>query len=157
MEFMYNNSISPLRQHVSLQSHCMKSKTGMFHESYSVWLQMHSRRAALDVHEFDGRFQGAPAHFKVTSVIGHVLSIDFPAKFQSWETTEPSSLFDAPTIKSESNPKVYSLSCMQGRNHDLQGLLCTCLQIQHPIGHQMLSKHCSCKLVATAVPASNAA
>ncbi|KAK9856828.1 hypothetical protein WJX84_005321, partial [Apatococcus fuscideae] len=69
--------------------------------------KMHSRRAALDVHEFEGRFRGAPAHYKVTSVIGHVLSIDFPAKYQSWETTEPSTLFDAPTIKSESNPKAH--------------------------------------------------
>ena len=64
----------------------------------------------MDVHEYDGRFQGDAAHFKVTSVIGHVLSIDFPAKYQSWETTEPSSLFDAPTIKSEANPKVRKAS-----------------------------------------------
>jgi len=42
----------------------------------------------------------------MTSVIGHVLSIDFPAKFQNWDTTDPSTLFDAPTLKNESNPKV---------------------------------------------------
>ena len=35
-----------------------------------------------------------------------VLSIDFPAKFQNWDTTDPSTLFDAPTLKNESNPKV---------------------------------------------------
>lgn len=28
------------------------------------------RRAALDVHEFDGSFLGRPARFKMTSVIG---------------------------------------------------------------------------------------
>lgn len=32
-----------------------------------------TRRSSLDVHEFEGSFQGSPAHFRVTSVIGHVL------------------------------------------------------------------------------------
>ncbi|KAK9804028.1 hypothetical protein WJX73_004084 [Symbiochloris irregularis] len=69
--------------------------------------QMHSRRGQLDVHEFEGRFQGRPAHFKMTSVIGHVLSIDFLPQFQNWETTHPASLFDAGTKKSEANPKAH--------------------------------------------------
>lgn len=69
-------------------------------------LQMHSRRSALEVHDYDGNFLGRAAHFRMTSVIGHVLSIDFPAKFQNWDTTDPSTLFDAPTLKNESNPKV---------------------------------------------------
>ncbi len=69
---------------------------------------MHSHRKSLDVHEYEGVFQGRPAHFKMTSVIGHVLSIDFPPAFQSWETTDPASLFSAPTIMSEANPKVGS-------------------------------------------------
>lgn len=67
---------------------------------------MHSRRGQLDVHEFDGIFLGRPAHFKMTSVIGHVLSLDFLPQYQNWETTHPASLFDAPTRKSEANPKV---------------------------------------------------
>ena len=33
-------------------------------------------------------------------------SIDFPAKYQSWQTTDPVTLFDAPTLKAEANPKV---------------------------------------------------
>ena len=69
-------------------------------------LQAHSRRSFLEVHEWNGPFRGRPAHFRMTSVIGHVLSIDFPAKFQNWETTDPASLFDAPTLRSEANPKV---------------------------------------------------
>ena len=75
--------------------------------------QAHSRRSFLDVHEWNGLFRGQSAHFKMTSVIGHVLSIDFPAKFQNWEATDPASLFDAPTIRSEANPKVGSASCSQ--------------------------------------------
>ena len=70
------------------------------------WLQLRSRRGQLDVHEFEGSFQERPAVFKMTSVIGHVLSIDFLPQFQNWETTHPASLFDAPTKKSEANPKV---------------------------------------------------
>lgn len=69
--------------------------------------QMQSRGRSLEVHEFEGSFLGKPgAHFKMTSVIGHVLSLDFPPAFQSWETTDPASLFSAPTLKSEANPKV---------------------------------------------------
>jgi hypothetical protein len=48
-------------------------------------LQMHSRRGALEVHEFDGTFQGSRAHFRMTSVIGHVYSLDFHSAFNSWD------------------------------------------------------------------------
>lgn len=34
--------------------------------------QMSTQRASIDVHEFDGIFRGINAHYKVTSVIGHV-------------------------------------------------------------------------------------
>jgi len=74
---------------------------------------MYSRRSFLEVHEYDGTFKGRNAHFKMTSVIGHVLSIDFPAKFQNWDTTDPSTLFDAPTLKNESNPKVNLFYCAE--------------------------------------------
>lgn len=46
---------------------------------------MYSRRAALDVHEWEGRFKGQAARFKMTSVIGHVYSIDFTAAFNNWD------------------------------------------------------------------------
>jgi hypothetical protein len=32
--------------------------------------EVESRRGTLDVHEWDGKFKGHPAHFKMTSVIG---------------------------------------------------------------------------------------
>ncbi|CAK0787024.1 hypothetical protein CVIRNUC_010240 [Coccomyxa viridis] len=73
----------------------------------------HSRRSFLDVHEWSGSFRGQSAHFKMTSVMGHVMSIDFPPKYQNWETTDPASLFDAPTIKSESNPKAHVCKHLQ--------------------------------------------
>ena len=58
------------------------------------------------MHEWSGDFQGRPARFRMTSVIGHVLSIDFPPKFQNWDQTDPLTLFTAPTIRGEANPKV---------------------------------------------------
>lgn len=75
--------------------------------------RMSSRRSYLEVHEFDGSFRGTSVRFKVTSVIGHVLSIDFPPKYQSWDTTDPFELFEAPTIKNESNPKAHVCKHLQ--------------------------------------------
>ncbi|GMH18631.1 hypothetical protein Nepgr_020472 [Nepenthes gracilis] len=69
--------------------------------------QMSTRRGSTEIHEFDGNFLRAHAHFKVTSVIGHVFSVDFPATYQDWAVTDPLDLFDAPTLKIESNPKAH--------------------------------------------------
>ncbi|KAI4988763.1 hypothetical protein ZWY2020_036080 [Hordeum vulgare] len=57
--------------------------------------------------EFDGMFQGSQAFFRVTSVIGHVFSVDFPPAYQNWEATDPMDLFNAPVLRSESNPKAH--------------------------------------------------
>lgn len=62
------------------------------------------RKATQSVHEFSGRFKNQPAHFKVTSVIGHVYTTDFAEAYQSWEL-DPARLFDAPTVRMESNPR----------------------------------------------------
>lgn len=43
------------------------------------------RRGSLDVHTWKGTFRGMSATYKMTSVIGHVLSVDFPSEFQSWD------------------------------------------------------------------------
>ncbi|XP_020684389.1 DNA topoisomerase 3-beta isoform X2 [Dendrobium catenatum] len=67
--------------------------------------RMSTRRGSTDVHEFDGMFQGFHAHFKVTSVTGHVFSLDFPSTYQNWEATDNLDLFQAPVVKLESNPK----------------------------------------------------
>ncbi|CAL0328031.1 unnamed protein product [Lupinus luteus] len=69
--------------------------------------QMFTRRGSTEVHEFEGMFHDSPAHFKVTSVIGHVFSLDFPAKYQDWSATDPFDLFQAQVIKNESNPKAH--------------------------------------------------
>ena len=52
------------------------------------------------VYEFEGEpFQGhAHVTTRVTSVVGHVFSTDFPAAFQNWDQTDPAELFDAPVL-----------------------------------------------------------
>jgi DNA topoisomerase-3 len=44
-----------------------------------------ARRGSVDVHEWDGAFRGARASFRMTSVCGHLLSLDFPPKYNSWD------------------------------------------------------------------------
>ena len=87
--------------------------------------QARSRKSYLDVHEWHGKFHGRAARFKMTSVIGHVLSVDFPPKYQNWETTDPASLFDAPTVKTEATPKVLSA------HPSLFHIICACDAAMH--------------------------
>lgn len=51
---------------------------------------------------FCNAFLNADDHFYGSSV-------DFPATFQDWNATDPLDLFQAPTLKSESNPKVQNV------------------------------------------------
>lgn len=62
------------------------------------------RNKTLPVHEFDNPpFPKAPfaaqCHHRVTSVVGHVFSVDFPSQFQSWESVDPAELFLAPIVR----------------------------------------------------------
>ena len=41
-------------------------------------MQHVTRRSAQDIHEWEGSFRGQPASYRMTSVIGHVYSLDFP-------------------------------------------------------------------------------
>ena len=51
---------------------------------------------ACDVYEFEGRLpvdrQQIPAKFKMTSVCGHVMSLDFLPKYNRWDQIDPVSL-----------------------------------------------------------------
>ena len=49
--------------------------------------------SACDVYEFDGAFPpvggGARVTFKMTSVCGHVMSLDFQPQYNKWEQIDP--------------------------------------------------------------------
>jgi hypothetical protein len=62
------------------------------------------RSKSLPVHEFtDPPFPKAPfaakCNHRVTSVAGHVFSVDFPPQFQSWDSVDPAELFHAPIVR----------------------------------------------------------
>lgn len=59
----------------------------------------------------------------MTSVIGHVLSIDFPKEYQNWEKTDPVTLFDAPTVKNEANPKARVCKHLQTEAKGMDALI----------------------------------
>ncbi|XP_061621102.1 DNA topoisomerase 3-beta-1 isoform X2 [Phyllopteryx taeniolatus] len=70
--------------------------------------------ASCFVHEFTGIFQGQTVRFKMTSVCGHVMSLDFIAKYNNWDKVDPAELFSkAPTEKKEVNPKLNMVKFLQ--------------------------------------------
>jgi len=58
------------------------------------------------VHEFIGDMFGQKVQFKVTSVTGHIYIADFTPEYQDWRLVNPLSLFEATTIKKETNAEV---------------------------------------------------
>ncbi|XP_061881674.1 DNA topoisomerase 3-beta-1 [Entelurus aequoreus] len=66
------------------------------------------------VHEYNGVFHGQTARFKMTSVCGHVMSLDFIGKYNNWDQVDPAELFSkAPTEKKEVNPKLSMVKFLQ--------------------------------------------
>eukprot|EP01083_Nonionella_stella_P198540 728845_1 len=56
-------------------------------------------KAATPVHRWSGKspFGGRHCNYICFGVTGHVMDIDFPYEYRSWENTDPRELFDAPT------------------------------------------------------------
>uniref|UniRef100_A0A8C0J9F4 DNA topoisomerase n=1 Tax=Chelonoidis abingdonii TaxID=106734 RepID=A0A8C0J9F4_CHEAB len=76
---------------------------------------------ACSVHEYTGSFIGQCVHFKMTSVCGHVMTLDFIGKYNNWDKVDPAELFSkAPTEKKEANPKLTMVKFLQveGRGCD---------------------------------------
>ena len=44
------------------------------------------------VHEFTGQFMGSSARMKVTSVLGHVLKVEFDKEYRNWTQVDPVSI-----------------------------------------------------------------
>nr|CAI5843837.1 unnamed protein product [Callosobruchus analis] len=61
---------------------------------------------ACSVHEWNGMFGNSPAHFKMTSVCGHVFGVDFISKYNNWDRVDPVELFSCPIEKKESMAKL---------------------------------------------------
>ena len=63
---------------------------------------------ACSIHEYTGNFPptGEKANFKMTSVCGHVMGLDFIGRYNSWDKVDPVELFGCPTEKKEATPKL---------------------------------------------------
>ena len=48
---------------------------------------------ACSIHDYNGQFKGETVHFKMTSVCGHVLGVDFPGKYNNWDKVDPVSSY----------------------------------------------------------------
>uniref|UniRef100_A0A023F3Y2 DNA topoisomerase n=1 Tax=Triatoma infestans TaxID=30076 RepID=A0A023F3Y2_TRIIF len=58
------------------------------------------------VHEWSGHFDHNNVTFKMTSVCGHVMTLDFIGKYNNWDRVDPVELFSCTTEKKEASPKL---------------------------------------------------
>lgn len=87
---------------------------------------------ALPIHEFESPnpFPKAPhaskCFHKVTSVAGHVFSVDFPQSYQSWDSVDPASLFHAPIVRKPCKGSIvkHLSDCAKGVNFIVLWLDC---------------------------------
>lgn len=61
---------------------------------------------ACSVHEWVGPLFGDLVFFKMTSVCGHIMGLDFTSKYNNWDKVDPLELFSCPTEKREATPKL---------------------------------------------------
>ncbi|XP_064393121.1 DNA topoisomerase 3-beta-1-like [Halichondria panicea] len=81
--------------------------------------------SACDVYEWTGHFpalRGA-ARFKMTSVCGHVMGLDFPAKYNRWDQVDPIELFDVETEKKESIPNLRMRDFLRSEGQGVDSLV----------------------------------
>ncbi|KAI6242763.1 DNA topoisomerase [Aphelenchoides fujianensis] len=72
------------------------------------------KNGVCSVSEYTGTFQNQRAEFKVTSTCGHVETVDFPARYNNWDRTDPAELLVCPIEKQEANPKMRMIDYLHG-------------------------------------------
>jgi DNA topoisomerase III len=82
--------------------------------------------SAPQVHTFRGAFRGQQVNFKVTSVVGHVFSTDFPSAYQSWDKVDPGTLFDAPVERVAEKKGIVHMLQNEGKGCDYVVLWLDC-------------------------------
>lgn len=48
---------------------------------------------ACSIHEWSGQFKNEMVNFKMISVCGHVMSLDFIGKYNNWDRVDPVSIY----------------------------------------------------------------
>lgn len=59
----------------------------------------------------------------MTSVCGHVMTLDFVGKYNSWDRVDPAELFGCPTEKKEANPKQHMRSFLASEARGCEALV----------------------------------
>ncbi|EGR34411.1 hypothetical protein IMG5_012580, partial [Ichthyophthirius multifiliis] len=77
----------------------------------------------LPVHEFQGNIFNQNAFIRITSVAGHVYSLDFTRDYSNWDRTDPIELFKAKTQKIESNPQQKVIKHLEQESKDCSYLV----------------------------------
>ena len=98
-----------------------------------------SRGRSPPIHEFAGSFQGRTVMFRVTSVTGHVFSVDFPSEFQNWESTAPVELFEAPVVRKPTRGSMVKFLRDEGKGVDSVVLWLDCDREGENICFEVLS------------------
>ena len=83
-----------------------KGKSVFYIESIIEKVLLLGFNGACSIHEWNGSFKSCPARFKMTSVCGHVLGVDFISKYNNWDRVDPVELFSCPIEKKEATPKL---------------------------------------------------
>ena len=110
-------------------------------------------RGSPPVHEFAGKFRGKSVTFVVTSVVGHIFSIDFPQQYSNWDTVDPVTLFTAPVHKKAEKGHIVKhlqelatgceylvlwLDCdREGENICFEVISCCHSKMRHIVGQQV--------------------
>jgi len=98
---------------------------------------------SLPVYEFsDPPFPKAPrarrCDHRVTSVAGHVFSVDFPAQYQSWDAVDPAELFEAPVVRKPCKGSVCAHLAAEARGVDFIVLWMDCDREGENINYEVL-------------------
>lgn len=50
-------------------------------------------------YDFDYNLNNRQVTITMTSLVGHIMNIDFPGEYSHWQSCQPSALFDAPVVE----------------------------------------------------------
>lgn len=102
---------------------------------------------ACSVHEWVGTFRMEPVTFRMTSVCGHIMTLEFSGKYNNWDKVDPVELLSCPTEKKEANSKLkmpYFLSQeARGCDYLILWLDCDkegeniCFEVIHAVQHSL--------------------
>lgn len=61
----------------------------LFHTSFFLWVLFLGLNGSCSVHEWVGQFKSETVNYKMTSVCGHVMTLDFIGKYNNWDKVDP--------------------------------------------------------------------